>query len=350
MLLPPFKGCSPKMTLRVAINGFGRIGRNVLRALYESPVEYDLQIAAINDVGAPESLVHLLRYDTTHGVFGIPVNLQAKRWLRIGDEAIPLLQEADPAQCPWEALGVDIVLECTGAFRAYEDASRHLLSGAKKVIVGAVPFDHADAIVVYGVNHHLLQPEHRVISAASCTTHCLGVLLGVLDQAFGIESTMMTEIHAYTSDQQLLDHTHRDLRRARAGAQNLIPTTSSSIGAVQKVLPQLHGRIQGYSLRVPTLNVAMVDLAIRFRELPAIETLHAQMAQAARGPLQGLLGYCNEPLVSSDFNHRTESAIFDATQTTTVGDMVKIAAWYDNEWGYANRLLDLLKALEPDTV
>lgn len=335
------------MTLRVAINGFGRIGRNVLRALYESPKEYDLQIAAINDVGAAESLVHLLRYDTTHGVFAIPVHLQSKRWLRIGEEAIPLLQEANPADCPWESLGVDVVLECTGAFRAYQDASRHLDAGAQRVIVGAVPFDHADAIAVFGVNHHLIAPEHRIISAASCTTHCLGMLLSVLDQAFGVETAMMTEIHAYTSDQQLLDHTHRDLRRARAGAQNLIPTTSSSIGAIQKVMPGLQGRITGYSLRVPTLNVAMVDLSLRLRHLPSMNDIHQHMAIAAQQKLTGLLGYCDELLVSSDFNHRTESAIFDATQTAITGEMVKIAAWYDNEWGYANRLLDLLTHLAP---
>lgn len=335
------------MTLRVAINGFGRIGRNVLRALYESPREYDVQIAAINDIGAPESLAHLLRYDTTHGVFGFPVHLQSGRWLRVGEEAMPLLQESDPARCPWDALGVDVVLECTGAYRAYADASKHLAAGARKVVVGAVPFDHADAIVVYGVNHQDVQPEHRIISAASCTTHCLGMLLGVLDAAYGVEAAMMTEIHAYTSDQQLLDHTHRDLRRARAGAQNLIPTTSSSVGAIQKVMPQLQGRVSGYSLRVPTLNVAMVDINLRLREIPAINALHERLAQAASNELAGLLGYCNEPLVSSDFNHRTESAIFDATQTTLVGDMVKIAAWYDNEWGYANRLLDLLSHLTP---
>lgn len=335
------------MTLRVAINGFGRIGRNVLRALYESPKEYDVQIAAINDIGAPESLVHLLRYDTTHGVFSIPVHLQAKRWLCIGEEAIPLLQESNAANCPWESLGVDVVLECTGAYRAHADASLHLEAGAQKVIVGAVPFDHADAIVVYGVNHQDLQPDHRIISAASCTTHCLGMLLSVLDRAFGVETAMMTEIHAYTSDQQLLDHTHRDLRRARAGAHNLIPTTSSSIGAIQKVMPQLQGRISGYSLRVPTLNVAMVDLSLRLRQMPTVSALHVHMAEAAHDSLQGLLGYCNEPLVSSDFNHRTESAIFDTTQTAINGDMVKIAAWYDNEWGYANRLLDLLSHLTP---
>lgn len=335
------------MTLRVAINGFGRIGRNVLRALYESPREYDIEIAAINDIGAPESLAHLLRYDTTHGVFGVPVHLQAGHWLRIGEASIPLLQEANPAHCPWESLGVDVVLECTGVYRAYADASRHLDAGASRVVVGAVPFDQADTIVVYGVNHRALSPESRIISAASCTTHCLGMLLGVLDRAFGVESVMMTEIHAYTSDQQLLDHTHRDLRRARAGAQNLIPTTSSSIGAIQKVMPHLQGRISGYSLRVPTLNVAMVDLSLRLRQQPGVDDINDCMAQAARHDLQGLLGYCNELLVSSDFNHRSESAIFDATQTTLCGDMVKIAAWYDNEWGYANRLLDLLSLLAP---
>jgi glyceraldehyde 3-phosphate dehydrogenase len=335
------------MTLRVAINGFGRIGRNVLRALYESPKEYDVEIAAINDIGTPEALAHLLRYDTTHGVFSVPVTLQAGHWLRVGDQAIPLLHHPNPADCPWASLGVDMVLECTGAFRAYADSARHLEAGAGKVLVGAVPFDHADAIVVYGINQHMVLPEHRVISAASCTTHCLAMLLGVLDGTFGIESAMMTEIHAYTSDQQLLDHTHRDLRRARAGAQNLIPTTSSSIGAIQKVLPQMQGRISGYSLRVPTLNVAMVDLSLQLRHPSDASAINQRMAEAAQYELSGLLGYCNELLVSSDFNHRTESAIFDATQTSSCGGLVKIAAWYDNEWGYANRLLDLLSSLAP---
>ncbi|CBL47228.1 Glyceraldehyde 3-phosphate dehydrogenase [gamma proteobacterium HdN1] len=333
------------MTLRIGINGFGRIGRNVLRALYESPVEYDMQVVAINDLGAPESLVHLLRYDTTHGAFSLPVSLRAGCWLCLGEESIPLLQMAEPGQIPWASLGVDVVLECTGHFRAYEDASRHLEAGAKRVILGAVPFDHADAVVVYGINHQEITESQRIISAASCTTHCLGILLSLLDQAFGIEAVMMTEVHAYTSDQHLLDHAHRDLRRARAGAQNLIPTTSSSVAAIQQVLPQLQGRISGYSLRVPTLNVAMLDLVLRFRNLSSVDAVHACLREGAEKRFRGLLGYCTEPLVSVDFNHRMESAIFDATQTAQVGDMLKIAAWYDNEWGYANRLLDLLASL-----
>lgn len=330
--------------IRIGINGFGRIGRNVVRALYEAGMagkEFPIQVAAINDIGSNEAMAHLLRYDTVHGVFCVPTKLQGKQWLRIGGDAIPLMNYADPAEIPWESLGIDVVLECTGQFRAYADASRHLEAGAKRVILGSVPFDDADAVVVYGVNHDAAL-DARIISAASCTTHCLAMLLSVMDAAFGVNTAMMTEIHAYTSDQQILDHVHRDLRRARAGAQNLIPTTSSSIGAIQKVMPQLTGRISGYSMRVPTVNVAAIDLTLMLERTPEVDDINAIMKLASDEPLAGLLGYCREPLVSSDFIHETPSAIYDATQTVVNNGLVKIVGWYDNEWGYANRLLDLL--------
>ncbi|AUM13311.1 type I glyceraldehyde-3-phosphate dehydrogenase [Ketobacter alkanivorans] len=338
------------MPIRVAINGYGRIGRNMLRALYENLQQgcnRHVRLVAINDLGSPESLLHLTRYDTTHGRFNTPVTLVQDDVLQVNGDSIKLLQIEDPAQCPWAALDVDVVLECTGIYRSREDASRHLQAGAKRVIIGAVAFDEVDATIVYGVNHHWLQQQHKVISNASCTTHCIAPLLQVMDAAFGVKQTFMTEIHSYTSDQVLLDHVHRDLRRARAGAQNLIPTTSSSIGAVQKVLPQLEGKISGYSMRVPTLNVAAVDLTLMLdKPVADVQQIHAAMKQASEGALNGILGYCHEPLVSVDFLHRTESAIYDETQTIVTEGMIKIVAWYDNETGYAHRLLDLVECLK----
>ena len=335
------------MTLRIAINGYGRVGRTVLRALYEGRAQgrhADIQLVAINDPGPLDSIVHLTKDDTTHGRFHTPVTLLDNNCLQINGDQILLLQTVDPAQLPWRELGIDIVLECTGIFRARAAASKHLQAGAQRVIIGSVAFDDVDATVVYGVNHQALQPQHKIISAASCTTHCIAPLLQIMDETFGVKQAFMTEIHSYTSDQVLLDHVHRDVRRGRAGAQNLIPTTSSSIGAVQKVLPQLQGKVSGYSMRVPTLNVAAVDLTLLLEQPVADpQTLHQLMRQASEGPWQGLLGYCHEPLVSADFLGRTESAIYDETQTLTSNGMVKLVAWYDNETGYAQRLLDLVE-------
>ncbi len=337
------------MTLRIAINGYGRIGRNLLRALYEDRAHgcnRQLQLVAINDLGTPESLLHLTRYDTTHGRFRTPVSLLDDNRLQVNGDQILLLQEDDPAKCPWAELKVDVVLECTGRFRARMAASRHLAAGAKRVVIGAVSFDEVDATVVYGVNHDILQPDHQIISAASCTTHCIAPLLQILDAAFGVKQALMTEIHSYTSDQVLLDHVHRDVRRGRAAAQNLIPTTSSSIGAVQKVLPRLQGKVAGYSMRVPTLNVAAVDLTLALeRKVANAAAIHDLMRSASEGPWQGILGYCDEPLVSADFLYRGESAIYDETQTIVTEELVKVVAWYDNETGYAHRLLDLVEIL-----
>lgn len=337
------------MPIRVAINGYGRVGRNMLRALYqnrEHGCNRDVQLVAINDLGSPESLLHLTRYDTTHGRFNTPVTLQGDNVLQVNGDSILLLQEAQPKHCPWGDLNVDVVLECTGQFRAKADASMHLQAGAKRVVIGAVAFDEVDNTIVYGVNQNTLRREHNVISNASCTTHCVAPLLKIMHDTFGVKQTFMTEIHSYTSDQVLLDHVHRDLRRARAGAQNLIPTTSSSIGAVQQVLPEMKGKISGYSMRVPTLNVAAVDLTMVLAKPVASEQqIHEVMAQASAGEYENIVGYCKEPLVSVDFVNRTESAIYDETQTIVTDEMVKIVAWYDNETGYAHRLLDLVEAL-----
>lgn len=328
------------MTLRVAINGFGRIGRHVLRALIEAGERHPLQIVAINDIGDAQALVHLLRYDTTHGRFPAEITLDADV-LRVGDQRIRVLAESHPDRLPWRHLAVDVVLECTGHFRAHAQAARHLDAGAGRVIIGAAPFDTADVILVRGVNDDALRPDHRVISAASCTSHALCPLLQAFEGMTGIESALMTEIHAYTSDQVLLDHVHRDPRRGRAGAQNMIPTTSSALGVARKIFPALAERIGGYSLRVPTLNVAAIDLSVQMTRPLALDALQSGLREYAASLPAGLMAINDEPLVSADFNHRSESLILDLTQTEVVGRQARVFAWYDNEWGYANRLLDL---------
>jgi glyceraldehyde 3-phosphate dehydrogenase len=332
------------MTLRVAINGYGRIGRNVLRAYFEAGASAGLEFVAINDLGKPEALAHLTRYDSTHGRFAGQVELQGDV-LRINGKAIRVLSEPQPERLPWAELGVDIVLECTGHFRSREAAARHLLAGAKKVIIGAAPFDTVDADVVYGVNHASLTEAHRIISSVSCTTHALVPLVKILDEAFGVESGLITEIHAVTSDQVVLDHTHRDLRRGRAAGHNIIPTTSSSIGALRRMLPELGERIDGYSIRVPTLNVAAVDFNFVAKSPLTVAAINALFRARAAGEMSNILGFCDEQLVSSDFNHSPYSLIFDATETKVVGRQAKVLVWYDNEWGYANRLLDLCEFL-----
>lgn len=332
--------------MRIALNGYGRVGRSFVRALLEreaSGWQAPFQLVAINDLGKAEDILYLTRYDTTHGPLLEPVEL-LDGVLHLGAHTPVLLEQAQPQACPWRDFNIDVVLECTGVFRAYEDARQHLDAGAGGVVVGAVPFDRADDIVVYGVNHAGVELRERVISAASCTTHCIAPLLAALNDAFGVEQALMKEVHAYTSDQSLLDHVHRDLRRGRAAAQNIVPTTSSAIGAVQKVLPWMQGRISGDSIRVPTLNVALVDLTLKLGKTPTEVELNQLFEQVAEQS-NGLIGFNTEPLVSSDFIHRAESAIVDATQTRVQGDMVHLVAWYDNEWGYANRLLDLLAAV-----
>lgn len=325
--------------LRVAINGYGRIGRNVLRALHERG-EFGIEVVAINDLGRPDAIAHLTRYDSTHGPFSGEVALEDGA-LVVNGKPVALLAVSDPADCPWQALQVDLVLECTGQFRARADAARHLAAGAQRVVIGAVGFDEPDATVVYGVNHAGLTADQRVISAASCTTHCLAPVLSVLNDAFGVERVLMTEIHAVTSDQHLLDHVHRDLRRARAAGQSIIPTTTSAIGAVQQVLPWLKGRITGYSVRVPTQNVGLLDLSVELRQPPTAPAINTLFRQASFGDWHGIIGWNDQPLVSIDFNRRRESAIYDATETHLLGNLAKLMVWYDNEWGYANRLVDL---------
>lgn len=329
--------------MRIAINGYGRIGRCFLRALAEREaqgVKFPFTLVAINDVADAEDLLYLSQYDSTHGVFEGEVSLENGR-LHMGGQAPFLFQEAEPEQLPWQQLAVDVVLECSGVFRGYADAARHLNAGAKRVLIGAVPFDKADRFLVYGVNHETLQPEDKVVSAASCTTHAIAPLLQTLHDAYGVEQVVMTEVHAVTSDQGLLDTHHRDPRRGRAAGQNIVPTTSSAIGAIQQVLPFLKDRISGGSIRVPTLNVAMVDLTLRLQQTPSTEQINQRFAQEAkRRPT--IIGYNTAPLVSTDFNHKPESTWLDATQTLVQGDMVRVVAWYDNEWGYANRLLDLI--------
>lgn len=332
------------MTLRIAINGYGRIGRNVLRAYFESGANPAIEIVAINDLGEPEALAHLTRYDSSYGRFAGAVDLvgntlQIKTAQRTAN--IALFNEPAPEKLPWAKLNIDVVLECTGQFRARAEAAKHLSAGARKVIIGAAPFDEVDATVVYGVNHQLLRPSDKILSSVSCTTHALVPLVRILDEAFGIESGLMTEVHAVTSDQVVLDRTHRDLRRGRAAGSNIIPTTSSSIGALRRVLPGIGDRIEGYSLRVPTQTVALVDFSFVARLPITVERINALFAEKAKGAYAHILGYCSELLVSSDFTQRAESLIFDATETRVAGQQAKVLAWYDNEWGYAHRLLDL---------
>lgn len=328
------------MALRIAINGYGRIGRNLLRAYFESGANPALDVIAINDLGSPEALAHLTCYDSTHGRFDGDVVLSGQE-LHINGHRIHLLSEPAPEKLPWAALGIDVVLECTGEFRARDEAARHLVAGAKKVIIGAAPFDEVDATLVYGVNHESVRPEHRIISSVSCTTHALVPLVKILDEAFGIESGLMTEIHAMTSDQSVLDRTHRDLRRGRAAGVNIIPTTSSSIGALRRVLPDIGQRIEGYSLRVPTQNVAAIDFSFVCKKEASAAAINAVFAAKATAEYAGILDYCDAPLVSSDFTHSPYSLIFDATGTLVAGRQAKVLVWYDNEWGYAHRLLDL---------
>jgi glyceraldehyde 3-phosphate dehydrogenase len=340
------------MALRVAVNGFGRIGRNFLRAFYETPASerVDLEIVAINDLGSLESLAHLLQFDTTHGKFSQEVKLldtEKQYGLQLENSFIAVSHEESPQECPWQKHNIDLVIEATGKFRARDDAALHLNAGAKKVLIAAVAFDEVDATVVVDVNDDELNGSEKIVSAASCTTHCIAPVLAKLEEQFGIDSVFMTEMHAYTSDQCILDHVHRDLRRARAGAQNMIPTSSSSIAAVQEVLPALKNRIKGYSMRVPINNVAAVDLCVTLKQNPGPEKINDFFNSLQNN---NSIGFTDLPLVSSDFVHRKESAIIDASQTQSIGQSIKLLAWYDNEWGYVNRLLDLIERISSKVV
>jgi glyceraldehyde 3-phosphate dehydrogenase len=333
------------MTIRVAINGYGRIGRNILRAHYEGGKKHDIQFVALNDLGSPETNAHLTRYDTAHGKFPGSVEVDGDSLVVNGDR-IKVLAQRNPAELPWGALGVDVVMECTGLFTSKEKASAHLKGGAKKVIISAPGGKDVDATVVYGVNHSTLKAAHTVISNASCTTNCLAPLVKPLHEKIGLETGLMTTIHAYTNDQVLTDVYHEDLRRARSASMNMIPTKTGAAAAVGLVLPELNGKLDGYAIRVPTINVSIVDLSfIASRETTADEVNAIMKAASEEGALKGILGYNKAPLVSSDFNHDARSSIFDATLTKVAGRLVKVSSWYDNEWGFSNRMLDATIAL-----
>ncbi|MBX9630745.1 MAG: type I glyceraldehyde-3-phosphate dehydrogenase [Burkholderiales bacterium] len=327
------------MPIRVAINGYGRIGRNILRALYESGRNGELQIVALNDLGSPETNAHLTRYDTAHGKFQGTVNVEGDALVVNGDP-IKVFAERDPAKLPWKSLGVDVVMECTGLFTAKEKAAAHLAGGAKKVIISA-PGKNVDATIVYGVNHHTLKPAHTVISNASCTTNCLAPMVKPLHDKIGLVAGLMTTIHAYTNDQVLTDVYHEDLRRARSATMSMIPTKTGAASAVGEVLPELKGRLDGYAIRVPTINVSLVDLSFVAKRPTTVEEVNDTIKSAAAGELKGILGYTKEPLVSIDYNHDPRSSIFDASLTKVAeGTLVKVSSWYDNEWGFSNRMLD----------
>jgi glyceraldehyde 3-phosphate dehydrogenase len=332
------------MTIKIAINGYGRIGRNVLRAHYEGGKKHDLQIVAINDLGDAKINAHLTRHDTVHGPFKGTVKVDGDALLVNGDR-IRVLSTRDPGQLPWAEMGVDAVHECTGLFTTKEKAGAHLRAGAKKVIISAPGGKDVDATIVIGVNDAALKREHTVISNASCTTNCLAVLVKPLHQAIGLVNGLMTTIHSYTNDQVLTDVYHEDLRRARSATQSLIPTKTGAAAAVGLVLPELAGRLDGYAIRVPTINVSIVDLSFIAARETTVEEVNGIMRAAAEGPLRGLLAYTDEPLVSVDFNHDAHSSVFDATLTKVSGRLVKVSSWYDNEWGFSNRMLDATVAL-----
>ncbi len=333
------------MTVKVAINGYGRIGRNILRALYESGRTGEIRIVAINDLGDAETNAHLTRYDTAHGKFPGEVSVDGGDLVVNGDR-IKVCAERDPSKLPWGELGVDVVLECTGLFTSKAKASAHIAAGAKKVIISAPGGSDVDATVVYGVNHGTLKASHEVISNASCTTNCLAPLAQVLHEKIGIVHGLMTTIHAYTNDQVLTDVYHSDLRRARSATQSQIPTKTGAAAAVGLVLPELNGKLDGFAMRVPTINVSVVDLTFVAARATSKDEIDAAVREAAEGRLKGILGFNNGPLVSVDFNHDPRSSIYDATLTKiTDGTLVKVLSWYDNEWGFSNRMLDTTLAL-----
>jgi glyceraldehyde 3-phosphate dehydrogenase len=333
------------MTIKVAINGYGRIGRNTLRAHYESGKKHDLAIVAINDLGSAETNAHLTRHDTAHGRFPGTVAVDGDAMVVNGDR-IRVLANRDPAALPWAALGVDLVLECTGFFTSKEKASAHLKGGARKVIISAPGGKDVDATIVYGVNHQTLKAAHTVISNASCTTNCLAPLVKPLNDKIGVTSGLMTTVHAYTNDQVLTDVYHEDLRRARSATMNMIPTKTGAASAVGLVMPELAGKLDGYAIRVPTINVSIVDLSFIAARDTSVEEVNGIMKAASEsGPLKGILNYNTAPLVSCDFNHDPASSTFDATLTKVSGRLVKVSSWYDNEWGFSNRLLDTAVAL-----
>lgn len=331
------------MATRVAINGFGRIGRMTLRGIIESQRK-DIEIVALNATAGVEASAFLLQYDTVHGRF--PGNVKhTKSTMNLGTGPFKVFSQRDPSKLPWESLGVDVVLECTGAFNSKEASMAHLEAGAKRVLISA-PAKNVDNTIVYGVNHKSLRKSHKIVSNASCTTNALAPLAMVLDQLCGIKSGYMTTIHAYTGDQNLVDNRHKDLRRARGAAQSMIPTSTGAAKALGLVLPQLAGKLDGTAIRVPTPNVSLVDLVFTPKTKTSIDAIHAAMRKASRGKLKGVLGYEDAPLVSTDYNHHDCSSIYDATATQMVANsLIRVAAWYDNEWGFSLRMADTAAAM-----
>ncbi len=330
--------------IRLAINGYGRIGRNILRALYEGNRHNEFKIVAINDLGDAKTNAHLTKYDTVHGKFKGEVIVGQDGNLIINGDEIQVLAERNPENLPWAKLGVDVVLECTGLFANKQKASAHLRAGAKKVIISAPGGADVDATIVYGVNHHILKSTDTIISNASCTTNCLAPVVKPLHEKLGLVSGLMTTIHAYTNDQVLTDVYHEDLRRARSATQSMIPTKTGAAAAIGLVMPELTGKLDGFAMRVPTINVSIVDLSFVAKRDTTVQEVNDILKQASEGELKSVLAYNVEPLVSIDFNHNPASAVFDSTQTKVIGNLVKVLAWYDNEWGFSNRMLDTAKA------
>ena len=331
------------MSIKVAINGYGRIGRMVLRALYESGRNDEIAIVAVNDLGDAETNAYLTTRDTAHGTFNADVSVDGDHMVVNGDR-IRVCSERDPSKLPWGELGVDVVLECTGLFRTKDKAGMHLAAGAKKVLISA-PAGDADATIVYGVNHDVLKAGDTIVSNASCTTNFLAPLVKPLNDSLGVEQGLMVTIHAYTNDQTLTDVFHKDLRRARSATMSMIPTKTGAAAAVGLVLPELAGRLDGYAVRVPTINVSLVDLTFTAKRETSIDEVHKILKDASEGALKGILTYNEAPLVSIDYNHNPASSNFDATLTKVDGKLVKVCSWYDNEWGFSNRMLDTMLAL-----
>lgn len=332
------------MAINVAINGYGRIGRMVLRALYEQGRTHEINIVALNDLGDAETNAYLTKRDTAHGKFDADVSVDGDNIVVNGDR-IRVLSEREPANLPWKELGVDVVLECTGIFRTKKAAMAHIDAGAKKVLISAPGGPDVDATIVYGVNHHILKSSHQVVSNASCTTNCLAPLVKPLHEKIGVEDGLIVTIHAYTNDQRLTDVYHKDLRRARSATMSMIPTKTGAAAAVGLVLPELNGRLDGYSMRVPTINVSVVDLSFVSSRDTTVEEVHEVIREASEGELKGILNYTDEPLVSIDFNHDPASSTYDASLTKVSGRLVKVCSWYDNEWGFSSRMLDTMLAM-----
>ena len=333
------------MTINIAINGFGRIGRNVFRANYEQGFSNDIKVVAINDLGNADINAHLLKYDSSHGNFSKKVSIKDNKIIIDNKDEVLVLSEKDPSKLPWEKLNIDVVLECTGFFASRSGSMKHIEAGAKKVLISA-PAKDVDATIVYGVNEGILNSSHTIVSNASCTTNCLATFIKNIHSDLGIEYGLMTTIHSYTNDQVLTDVYHTDLRRARSATQSMIPTKTGAAAAVGLVLPELNGKLDGFAIRVPTLNVSLVDLCFTPSKKTTIDNINNILKNASEKELKGILGYTSEPLVSIDFNHSALSGIYDETLTREIdGKFYKVCAWYDNEWGFSNRMLDVVKVL-----